>query len=209
MWHSVCRACETDYQRQRASTPDGRAQIMWQGILKRANNSEGTRPTYANVELRMTSHEFVSWVIPLIEKWYRTQPDVVPTLDRINNLGHYELGNLRIISGKENTHWRGNNKNVYAPTGTAWCHVCKQYLPTKKFSKDKSSSHGLQHICKDCTSKKNTQGKYRWISEEEQNSILARYKSGENGNQISKDCGRSAVFVYRLLKRAKAKGLIS
>lgn len=207
-WHSLCRACEADYQRQHAQKPEGRAQVMWQGIRSRANNAEGTRPTYADVQLRMTREEFFSWVVPLLEQWYQTHPNVVPTLDRINNAGHYELGNLRIVSGKENTHWRGSNKNVHAPTGTAWCRVCKQYLPTERFSKDKHSSHGLQHMCKDCTSKNHTKGKYRWISEDEQKAILKRYNAGENGNQISKDCGRSAVFIYRLLRRAKAKGLI-
>lgn len=208
-WHSICRSCESVYQRQRGSTPAGRANRMWRGMIARANNSDGDHPTYADVELRMSRDEFISWAIPVLEEWYLKNPDVVPTVDRIENSGHYELGNLRFISGTENTHFRGTNRNVHGPEGHAWCSLCKRYLPSEHFSKDASSQHGLQNKCKDCTSQKYTQGKYRQISDEETSLILSRYLAGESGYRIAKDCGRSMVFVYRVLRRSRDKGLIS
>jgi hypothetical protein len=58
---------------------------------------------YANVQIQVTKEDFLRWVIPEIEEFYANNPYEVASVDRINSAGHYELGNMRVISHRENS----------------------------------------------------------------------------------------------------------
>lgn len=80
----------------------------WGNIQQRTVN--GTRPHPRNIsyfkkgiELRMSKDEFYKFCddnAAIIMSLYETKQ--CPTIDRIDNLGHYELGNLQILTKSEN-----------------------------------------------------------------------------------------------------------
>lgn len=131
-------------------TPRGRAHRAWYNIVDRAGNANGKSPAYADVELRMTQTEFLAWAVPEYSRWMKRNPEKIPSIDRRNQDGHYELGNIRIIEFAKNSRRKKWNKNVNAPTGQAWCCDCKSYKLKEDFCKDKTSFHGVSYICRSC-----------------------------------------------------------
>jgi len=51
----------------------------------------------------MTKSEFYFWAKPRYEEFLETHSGVRPSVDRIDSYGHYELGNLQVISFSENS----------------------------------------------------------------------------------------------------------
>lgn len=123
----------------------------WYGLTRRAENESGYYPSYKNVKLLMTREVFVEWYTEQLEKWTGTKSFKDATLDRIKNEGHYEISNLQLLTLKENSIKKRDNRNVYAPTGKAWCGRCKAYYGTENFYKDKHNPHGLCYSCKPCS----------------------------------------------------------
>lgn len=121
---------------------------MWHGIRQRVGNANGKNPSYASVELRMTQEAFLQWVIPAYKRFIARYPLLIPSIDRCDTTGHYEIGNLRILALGDNAMLATNKRNVHAPEGMAWCTKCKAYLPRSSFHKNRAQSHGLQHTCK-------------------------------------------------------------
>ena len=50
----------------------------------------------------MTKEQFLAWAIPKYNSWLQEHPDVVPSVNRIDNKGHYEIGNIEVISWGQN-----------------------------------------------------------------------------------------------------------
>ncbi len=96
----------------------------------------------------MRRDEFINWAVSELEKWIETRPIKFASLDRIDNLGHYEVKNLQVLDKKANLLKKSYNKNVNAPEGCAWCGKCKEYLDVDKFNKNKNTFNGLDSICK-------------------------------------------------------------
>jgi hypothetical protein len=82
----------------------------WGNIKRRTVNSKefinfDRFKTYKNkgIELRMSKQEFYAWVDfvwPQIEALY--QLGLTPSIDRIDNDGHYQLDNIQILELREN-----------------------------------------------------------------------------------------------------------
>lgn len=138
----LCKPCYRKYE----SAPDRRAKRTWNTLKTRIR----TQPAYSGVEIRMERDEFLEWAIPEYEGWMADNPNQTPSLDRIDPSQHYSLGNLRILSRGENTRLARNHKNVHAPSGKAWCGVCRRYLPTNSFWKNSVAFNGKQSRCKTC-----------------------------------------------------------
>jgi hypothetical protein len=138
----LCKTCYRAYE----GTPERRAKRTWNTI----NARSGSQQSYEHVQVRMTRDEFLAWAVPAYEKWMSLYPGQTPSLDRIDPAGHYELTNLRILERGENNRLGRNHHNVHAPLGMAWCHVCKEYLPTSQFWRNSSNHNGLQKRCKPC-----------------------------------------------------------
>jgi len=135
-------------------TPLYRAKAAYYGMLKRCLNKDGKNPSYANVELRMTWDEWLKWAIPEYEKFQKENPDVTPNAARIGDSGHYELGNIRIVSQMQNcAEQSGRYRNALQEDGTKRCSTCKKPQPVAMFSKNKSRWDGLASDCKDCVRK--------------------------------------------------------
>lgn len=59
--------------------------------------------SYHDIEIRVDKKSFYEWVIPEIEAFLKLNPTEVPSIDRRDSKGHYELDNLRVISFTENS----------------------------------------------------------------------------------------------------------
>jgi hypothetical protein len=139
----LCKACHRTYE----GTPDRRAKRTWNTLHQRIHK----QPAYAHVEIRVTRAVFLRWAVPAYTRWMTAHPGRTPSLDRKDPDGHYEIGNLRIISRSENCRLARNHRNVHAPAGLAWCGgKCKAYLPRAKFQRCSTHYNGLQKRCRDC-----------------------------------------------------------
>jgi hypothetical protein len=95
---------------------------------------------YKDIDCRFTKDEFKEWAIPELYKFRKAYPYETPSIDRIDPKGHYEPGNVRIISMDQNTlrseffkrtvGLRPDNthdRNVYNIVRAAriWCDECE------------------------------------------------------------------------------------
>lgn len=68
------------------------------------NNRVATHEDYTHIEIRMTRNEFMDWAEPEHAKFMEEYGlDVVPSIDRIDPDGHYELSNIRLIPLPDNS----------------------------------------------------------------------------------------------------------
>lgn len=78
---------------------------------KRAGNKNGKYPTYANIEIKMTREEFETWVNEFESQWNQIKESGdVPTIDRIDPEGHYEISNIRVLGRRENSRQNAPSK---------------------------------------------------------------------------------------------------
>lgn len=148
------------YARFRQS-PKGRATVAWHHIRARCDNSERGQRCYAHVEVRFTRAEFMAWAVPAFAAWLADNPVPTgdrkngPSVDRIETWGHYEIGNLRIVSGGENRKravrkYAPAGKNAVAPEGAQWCSRCQQYKTFEEFPRDGQVASGRSYECRAC-----------------------------------------------------------
>ena len=119
---SRCKKCNREYQqkyrqtehgknvrkkqpRKYRKTINGRLRIMYSNIKQRCNNSKNKRyKDYGGrgIENRFKSPDgFVDYVVNIL----KVNP-IGLQIDRINNDGHYEKGNIRFVTAKENSNNR-------------------------------------------------------------------------------------------------------
>ena len=122
-----------------------KAVTRWQSIIKRAGNADGKHPTYHWVEVRFTRDEFLAWAIPAYRRWFKAHPGILACIDRENNKGHYEIGNLRLVTladSNRNRHHAGKPRKY--PIGLRLCRECGKLLPEERFY-SKPGPHCKQH----------------------------------------------------------------
>lgn len=142
------------YAKRYRKTPQGAAACAWNRLTSRAGAKYNHGRCYASVEVRISRADFMAWAVPQYEAWFREHPDVTPSIDRIESSGHYEAGNLRLISRSKNCQRRRGARNIHAPQGTRWCGGCQAYLPLANFhvkAKTKANPHGYANECRPCT----------------------------------------------------------
>jgi hypothetical protein len=117
----------------------------------RCLNKNGKNPTYAGVELRMTMKEWVAWAVPEYERFILSYPDQTPNAARFKDVGHYEIGNVRIISLSQNCAEQPiRGIGLLKTDGTKRCSDCKGVKGSNSFSKNRATKDGFHNICKDC-----------------------------------------------------------
>jgi len=128
-------------------TPLYRAKAAYLGMLKRCLNANGKNPTYSCVELRMTLEEFLEWSLPRYAEFISEFPNTVPNVARYNDKGHYEIGNIEIISRLEN-----QQQTTYkaAIEGYKTCSKCNINKSIDSFVKHKGKPDGLSYECREC-----------------------------------------------------------
>lgn len=119
-------------------TPLGYRRQLFYGIKGRLKYSSA----YRDRTLEFTMNEFLDWLEgtkykDLYDAWARSgfKRDLAPSVDRIDNKGDYHLGNIQIITQKENTEKdkrktickRGHqltDDNIYWYGGLRHCRTC-------------------------------------------------------------------------------------
>jgi len=218
----LCPECELKIklaERIHAAQPRARALRTWRTLLTRCGNRDGNNPSYEYTEVRMTQAEFLAWAIPAYQEYLEQHPESflpeetkdTASLDRIDPKGHYEIGNLQVISMGENARLSNQHRNVHAPEGMAWCSICQQYLPVDQFAKSTRRFNGLQKRCRQCEHIKRGRGDPRYaargidnhnatITKEQGQAIRDRYLAGgvlmrelAAENEVSKACVQEIV----------------
>lgn len=133
------------------------ANQAWKG-MERRTSAGYHQHSYHGVELRMTRAEFEKWAIPKLVKWFRTCPEKIPSIDRIDPTGHYELSNIRLLDVCENRSSNKRNTHRFSPDGMLWCPRCKKHLAKEDFYERPSvpltETNQRMHWsaqCKECT----------------------------------------------------------
>ena len=135
--------------------PQYRARAAYRGMQARCLNRNGKRPTYANVELRMTMQEWLAWAVPEYKRFISDHPGQTPNAARLGDTGHYELGNIRIISLSENCAEQSQRGiGLLKQDGTKRCSECKEVKISNAFSRNRATKDGFHNICKDCVKKR-------------------------------------------------------
>lgn len=131
-------------------TPIYRAKSAYVGMMARCLNKNGKNPSYTTVELKMTQEEWLKWALPKYEKFIEEHPCVSPCAARFGDAGHYEIGNVRIISVEQNRSEMKTEMQL-RPDGTKRCSRCRKLLEaSENFSKNKFRSDGYATDCKIC-----------------------------------------------------------
>ena len=91
-----------EYMKQYKSTLPGYLKIMWLAMLRRCNDPK--RHNYHRYGGRGIKVEFASfeYFFNYVVKELKADPRGL-TIDRINNDGNYERGNIRFVSNQENS----------------------------------------------------------------------------------------------------------
>lgn len=76
-------------------TVNGYRHRMWISMNQRCEDGD-----YA--QIKMTKQEWYDFATPLLEKFLKSHPDAIPSVDRVDPDGDYEIGNLRIIRWERN-----------------------------------------------------------------------------------------------------------
>ncbi len=130
-------------------TPVYRAYAAYYGMLARCENKDGKNPSYADVELRMTFEEWLDWSVPKYEAFILINPSQSPSVSRFGDKGHYEIGNLEIISFIENRKRQRSKFSIV--DGKKSCGRCGQTLAIEAFYKNKTNANGVSSWCKKCS----------------------------------------------------------
>lgn len=101
---AACKECRKIAAREykpklKSKTPLNRARQMWKSMKRRCKKGEGC---YAGIEVRMSREEWMAWAVPKIEAFTKQHPDKIPSVDREDPDGHYELRNVSIMDLKDN-----------------------------------------------------------------------------------------------------------
>ncbi len=77
----------------------------------------------------MSQAEFLEWAVPEYERFMHDNPVDTPSINRIDSCGHYELGNIEIVSMSSNVGNRNRLRRAkVAPvTEMKWLEL-KQYI---------------------------------------------------------------------------------
>lgn len=148
----LCRTC----QAQVRSTPRRAALNAYRLLLDRVNNRGGRFPRYQEkgIVCRVSKEDFIAWYEPRYFKGC--------LVDRIDDDGHYELGNMQLI-GREDHNYKARQDNlakrgVIEADGTRYCYGCETVKSVKEFGAkprkvSKINPLGLDEHCRECRRK--------------------------------------------------------
>lgn len=137
-------------------TPQGAASRAWIRLNYRSQGKCKNTRCYEGVEVRMTRQDFYDWAVPKYRQWFIDHPvretaEHIPSVDRIDPAGHYEISNIQIISMSDNSR-KIRTVNDHAPSGTKWCPRCSQFISVASFYSERGRK-GIKQLhgeCKAC-----------------------------------------------------------
>lgn len=117
---------------------------------RRCLNRDGDNPAYARIELRIGKAEFIAWALPYYEQIIAAGK--IPTVSRIGDKGHYEIGNIEIIPKDEHRRLEAliRKSRTRPEPGKKVCPKCRVTKECSEFSHNRSSMDGRNCWCKLC-----------------------------------------------------------
>lgn len=145
-------------RQMRAKTPLGAAKVAWLCMNSRINaarRGEKHYAAYVGIEIRLTRDEFLAWAGEEYAKWMAAHPGEPPSLDRIDSRGHYEIGNLQVISRAENSRKSRSNRHLAegieaGKKRCGRCQVIKDFSEFRRHAPRSRGSFGLFGWCRKC-----------------------------------------------------------
>lgn len=138
-----------------------RAVSKYAALCWRVANDE--RYVKKGIKVKISQQEFIDWYLEhYISKGCH--------IDRIDNHGHYELGNLQILTQLEHNLKRRQDRldwlGIIEPDGMRYCFTCEALRPETEFyvkqrKISNSNPKGLDECCKECSRTKRMDYYYR------------------------------------------------
>lgn len=159
-WDNLYYYCRDCYNENRDNSPRKNAARSWRQLNDRVNKDE--RYASKGIEVRIDKETYIEWYC---KHWFKGC-----RVDRIDNEGHYEAGNLQLVSLLEHNEKlrtdRLNRLGVTEPDGQRYCYSCKNTKPVTEFYRkarkvSKSNPLGLEENCKQCERQQRMKRYYR------------------------------------------------
>jgi hypothetical protein len=141
------------YNEKRLNDPAINAANVYKNMLDRCKNDLGY--VAKNIHVRVSKKDFMEWYI---KRWFKGCQ-----VDRKDNSGDYEIGNMQLISRKEHNYKSRQDKltsyGIVEPKCKRFCYSCEKMKPYKEFYRrkrkvSKINPLGLSETCKDCERKR-------------------------------------------------------
>lgn len=148
-WDGLNHYCK-DCSRERLNDPEWCARDVYRNMLKRIKEKDNY--IRKGVKCKVSFDEF--------KEWYTERHFPGCILDRIDNNGHYEIGNIQLLTRTEHNHkLRKDNLaslGIIEADDIRHCHKCGKVKHVGEFYQKKSKINkynplGLDVTCKDCT----------------------------------------------------------
>ncbi len=137
-------------------TPLYRARAAYRNMRARCGNPDGKNPAYAEVELRMTMEEWIAWAVPEYERFDEEHPGAKPSVSRNGDEGHYELGNIELLTLQEN---RARMKSAHTGYVELVCPGCaEKFVRDKRTWKARTKAGHVQYCSRSCVGKHHGRG---------------------------------------------------
>lgn len=151
-WDNRFYCCADCWNEKRLNDPKRIAAETYRKMKTRCK----TDPAYKQrkTKVLISRKDFINWFVP---RWFKGC-----MVDRINNLGNYEIGNIQLLSLTEhNIKHRQDNLNalgIVEKDGERFCYKCSTLKPYSEFSfkeskVSESNPMGLNEECKACANK--------------------------------------------------------
>jgi hypothetical protein len=158
-WDGLFWLCKDHANEKRKKSRSYNAAHVWKNMQLRV--MQDPRYTVKGIQVRMTQAAFTSWYK---DNWFEGC-----LVDRIDNDGHYEIGNLQLLNRVKHNQKAREDKlkrlGIIEPDGQRFCYQCGELKKHDEFyrRKDKVSGKnplGLIETCKSCRCK---EGKQRYL----------------------------------------------
>lgn len=159
-WDGLFYKCIKCVNSERAGNTRRRAVGAYKAIVRRCTDDQ--RYIKKGVAVKIDLEPFV--------KWYQEHYFKGCHVDRKNNLGHYELSNIQLISQREHNFKLRNDRldkvGIKESKGMRYCFACESMKPESEFYKKKrkiseGNPNGLDEECKECSRKTRMDYYYR------------------------------------------------
>jgi len=161
-WDNKCYLCANCINKKRQNNPRICALHSWVNMCERVKKD--VRYTRKGIKIKIEKSVFIDWYI---KHWFKRC-----RVDRINNEGHYEIGNIQLISLLDHNFKRRSDKlaklGIKEPYNMRYCYRCETLKHYDEFYKKKRKVSrinplGLSEDCKECE-KEQTRTRYRMMS---------------------------------------------
>lgn len=150
-----------------------RAKTALYDIRKRAGNHDNKHPTYVNILCKIEDDQlFYFWYYQEYKRQRMTGCEEPLMVDRINNMGHYEMKNIQLIPMSVNEKKKAEDHAIQhcgriPKQEEKYCHSCHTIqIREKDFHKDSHELDGFRGNCKKCTLETNKRSRDKKINVE-------------------------------------------